>query len=306
MKPGFWIATLAGLLLGAAGCKPAHDSPSGLAPAEGTITNYSARGIIQAVHPERRSVVIKHEDVPGYMPAMTMPFEVRDTNELRDLVPGLTVEFRLRVTDRDGWIDQVRKVVPVAVAPLPAASNAPSAIHLLPDVPVLKAGDPLPDYRFTNQLGRAFHLSDFRGDAYAFTFIFTRCPFPNFCPRMTDNLAQAQRALKAAPGGPGHWRLLSLTIDPEYDTPEVLGAYGRRFKADPDRWWQASADYDTLERIAGHFGQYFARNATVAGQNHNLRTVVVDGTGRVHQVFQGNEWTVDELVQSVLTASAKR
>jgi protein SCO1/2 len=276
-----------------AGCKPSPGDSVAPPVTEGSITNYPARGIVQAVHPDRRLVVIKHEEVVGYMPAMTMPFEVRDTNELRGLAPGATVEFRLRVAEKEGWIDQVRSAAAESTQAR-RATNAGSAIHLLPDVPVLKVGDLLPDYGFTNQFGRAF------------TFIVPRCPFPNFCPRMTDNLAQAQRLLKATPDAPTHWRLLSLTIDPEFDTPEVLGAYGRRFKGDPDRWWLASGDYDSIERLAGHFGQYFARGATVAGQNHNLRTVVINAGGRVHEVFPGNEWTVDELVKSLIAAAGER
>ncbi len=305
-----WIPVLLALI---AGCSAKSTEQKVSGNESGTITNYSVRGVVQAVHPEVRSVVIKHEEVPGYMPAMTMPFEVRDTNELTGLTQGGTVQFRLRVTEKDGWIDQIRpvdlapKATPDPVDPTSqGTTHRDNAIRMLPNVPALNPGDALPDYGFTNQLGTRFKLSEFRGTAYAFTFIFTRCPFPTFCPRITDHFTQVQRALTDAAAGPRRWRLLSITLDPEFDTESVLAAYGSRAKADPAHWWMARCDFDTLDRIAGHFGQYYAQGATVAGQNHNLRTVVVDPSGRIHQVFIGNEWTVAELTQSLTEAAAKR
>ncbi len=306
-----WILLLVALI---AGCSQKSSDPKAGGNESGAITNYSVRGVVQAVHPEKRSVVIKHEAIPGYMPAMTMPFEVHNTNELVGLEKGASVEFRMRVTEKEGWIDQIR---PAAQAPAPDAKPAPidptsqgstnrdTAIRMLPNVPTLNPGDALPDYAFTNHLGARFKLSDLRGSAYAFSFIFTRCPFPNFCPRITDHLTQVQRELKDAANGPKRWRLISITLDPEFDTEAVLTAYGNRAKADPERWWMARCDYDTLDRISGHFGQYYAQGASVAGQNHNLRTVVVDPSGKVHQVFIGNEWTAAELTRSLTEAAAK-
>ena len=305
-----WVPMVLALI---AGCSKESNESKTPSSNGGAITNYSVRGVVQAVHPEMRSVVIKHEEVPGYMPAMTMPFEVRDTNELMGLTSGGTVQFRLRVTEKDGWIDQIRPVDPAPKAtPTPVdptsqgATNRDNAIRMLPNVPALNPGDALPDYGFTNQLGTRFQLSELRGTAYAFTFIFTRCPFPNFCPRITDHFTQVQRALTDAATGPQRWRLLSITLDPEFDTESVLAAYGNRAKADPAHWWMARCDFDTLDRISGHFGQYYSQGASVAGQNHNLRTVVVDPSGRIHQVFIGNEWTVAELTQSLTEAAAKR
>jgi protein SCO1/2 len=312
-----WItAAWIGLL---AGCSPKTESGSASstanssAPAEGSITNYASRGVVQAVHPEKKSVVIKHEEIPGYMPAMTMPFQVRDTNELKGLSVGGRVEFRLRVTEKDGWIDQLKPVTPPAepaaatVDPTSTGANPnDTAIRILPNVPALKAGDAMVNYGFTNQLGNRFNLESFRGNAYAFTFIFTRCPFPTFCPRITDHFTQVQKLMTDTAGAPTNWRLVSISIDPEYDTEAVLKGYGNRAQADPARWWLARADYDTLDRITGHFGQYYGRGVSVAAQNHNLRTVVIDAGGRVHEIFMGNEWTPAELVKSLTDAAGKR
>lgn len=283
------------------GCDPAR--VASVTP-EAAITNYPARGVVQAVRPDGRTVVIKHEEIPGYMMAMTMPFEAKPTNELAGVKPGDTVEFRLRVTAKDGWIDQLKILAPASATNAAPATNAVAPFRKLPDVPELKLGDALPDYAFTNELGHAVHLADYRGQALAFTFIFTRCPFPTFCPRMSDNLSLAQKRLKATPDAPVNWRLLSVSFDPEYDTAERLAQYGRRFGQDPAHWSLVNGSFDQIERLAGHFGLYFGRGVGIAEQNHNLRTVVVDTQGKVKQVLIGNEWSVDDLV-TALTEAAK-
>ncbi|HTH46976.1 MAG TPA: SCO family protein [Candidatus Limnocylindria bacterium] len=293
---------LLGLMLWAGGCSPSGQPDPAGTPVTEAVTNYPARGIVQAVRPDGRTVVIKHEEIADYMMAMTMPFVVRDTNELKGLKPGELIEFRLCVTAKDSWVDQL-KIVGAAPAPSAPATNAASLIHILPNVPELKAGDLLPDYTFTNQLGQAVHLAEYRGKALAFTFIFTRCPLPNFCPRISDNFATVQRRLKQTPDAPDNWRLLSLSFDPEYDTAERLTEYGQRFGQDPSRWSLANGSFDQIERLAGNFGLYFARDVGVGEQNHNLRTVVVDATGHVQDILIGNEWTVDDLAKAITQAA---
>ena len=294
-------ASLLALMLWAAGCSPASPPENSGAPSTEAVTNYPARGIVQALRPDGRTIVIKHEEITNFMVAMTMPFEVRDTNELAGVKPGEQLEFRLRVTEKDSWIDQL-KIVAAATNP-PPPEPAASMIRILPNVPELKAGDLLPDYAFTNEVGRVVHLADYRGSALAFTFIFTRCPLPNFCPRMSDNFATVQRRLMNTPGAPANWRLLSVSFDPEYDTAERLAQYGRRFGQDPAHWSLANGSFNQIERLSGHFGLYFARDVGVGDQNHNLRTVVVDTTGHVQEIFIGNEWTVDELAAAITKAA---
>ena len=288
------------------GCGGPSSSSSATAQAD-AVTNYPVRGVVQALRPDGKTVVIKHEEIPGYMAAMTMPFDVKDTNELRGLKPGDTVDFRMRVTEKDGWIDRLRVATNApatpATAAVPPMTNAAAALRILPNVPALNPGDALPDYAFTNESGRAIHLADYRGNAFALTFIFTRCPFPDFCPRLSDRFATVQKRLKADPAAPKNWRLLSVSFDPEHDTPETLAGYGRRFGYDREHWSLVSGGFDPIERLAGHFGLYFSRGLAPAEQNHNLRTVVVDALGKVKQVFIGNEWTADELAASLIEAA---
>jgi len=307
----FWPLLAGVCLIGWVLLTGCRRSPSDLATDEASITNYTVRGVVKSMKPEDLQLVIKHEEIPGYMMAMTMPFSVRDTNELRGVTAGDSVEFRMRVTERDGWIDQLRVTSnptatestnssPVTATP---TTNAPSAFRVLPNVPELKLGDLIPDYALTNQQGVPFKLSDFRGQALAITFIFTRCPFPLFCPRVTDGFATTQKLLLSRPNGPTNWQLLSLTFDPEYDSPETMKAYGQRWKADPKHWTLATGAFDQIEPLAISVGLYFGRGVSIADQNHNLRTLVISPTGHLVQQFPGNQWTGEELAAALTAAT---
>lgn len=297
------LVLLPWLVLLFSACKPAPPTPASAPtnrpPAAESITNYTVRGVVVAP-PEGKTVKVKHEEIPGYMMAMTMPFEARPTNELNGLMRGDLIEFRMRVTETDGWIDQIRILGTTKVEP----TNGVNDIRLVPDVPALKAGDLVPNYTFTNELGRVVHLADYRGNALAVTFIFTRCPFPTFCPRMTEHFNKVSALLKSAPDAPKNWRLLSLSFDPDYDTPATLQAYGIRYDYDPATWSLATGSLNQIERMAGHFGLYFGRNVPIAEQNHNLRTVVLDTQGRVQEIFIGNEWESEDLAKAIRAAAA--
>lgn len=304
MKRIFLPGFILGLFALGCGCSPAQSPPGSPAtpniPAAASITNYTVRGVVVGLDENGKSVKVKHEEIPGYMMAMTMPFEARPTNELTGLMRGDQIEFRMRVTETDGWIDQIRILGTTKTEP----TNAVNDIKVIPDVPELKAGDLVPNYTYTNELGRVIHLADYRGQALAITFIFTRCPFPTFCPRMTEQFGKVSKLLKSAPDAPANWRLLSLSFDPDFDTPATLQAYGRRHQYDPARWSLATGSFNQIERLTGHFGLYFGRNVSIAQQNHNLRTVVLDTRGRVHEVFIGNEWTAEELATSLRAAAS--
>ncbi len=251
---------------------------------------YSARGVIRELESDGRTIKIRHDEIPGYMPAMTMPFAVRDTNELVGLTPGDTVSFRLNVTTEDGWIDQLKKL---GVAERTGAPTT-GPVRLVRDVEPLKIGDPLPDYALTNELGQPVSLSQFRGQALAITFLFTRCPYPTFCPRMANNFEQAQQRLLADAHVPTNWHLLTVSFDPEHDTPAVLKAYAEAHHYDPQRWTFATGSLLEITALTEQFGMYFWHDET-GGITHNLRTVVVDARGRVQKIFTDNTWTPEEL-----------
>lgn len=312
LEIGAWLVSA---LLFAWGCTPNKPDKAASTPAaDSSITNYAVRGVVKSLKRPEREAVIRHEEIPGYMPAMTMPFTVRESRELDGVHAGDTVEFRLRVTETDGWIDQVKVVAkPDPATRKPVVTNAPAvtptatnaAFRVLPNVPDLKPGDLVPDYGFTNQLGQTLRLGSFRGQALAVSFIFTRCPFPLFCPRMSERFAEVQTAFAAKGSEATNWHLLSITFDPEFDTPKVLKAYGQRWKADPRHWTLATGSFDQIEPFATSVGLYFGRGVSIADQNHNLRTLVIGPDGRVVQVFRGNEWSAEELVQSLREAMSQ-
>jgi protein SCO1/2 len=290
----FWQRTglvlLAGALaVGAASCRKTQ--------------KFQVRGVVEEVLPERGKVRIAHETIPDYMEAMTMMFDVKDTNELTGLQSGDAVSFRMVVTDDDGWIEQVRKIV--SGSPAVVATPAPT-FREVKEVEPLTVGDALPEYRLTNELGQVVRTTDFRGRALAFTFIFTRCPFPTFCPRMSSRFADAQDRLRKLPGSPTNWHLLTITFDPQYDTPAVLKAYAQQQQADPRHWSFATGDLTDITALGEQFGLLFWRPdpAQPAGISHNLRTVVVDARGRVRKILVENEWTVDELVAEIVKAAS--
>lgn len=299
--PAMGWMLLAALAWALPACKPREAATPSSAHGE-SITNYDVRGVVLSLKPEENKVVIRHEEIPGYMMAMTMPFEVRETNGLQGIHPGDGVQFRMRVTETDGWIDRL-KVISNAPASTPVTNEPAPAFRVLPNVADLKPGDLVPNYAFTNQFGKPFQLSDFRGQALAVTFIFTRCPFPLFCLRMSDHFGQVQKLMLQQSGGPTNWHLLSLSFDPGFDTPGTMKAYGERWKADPARWTLATGAMDQIEPFAISTGLYFGRDVNVANLNHNLRTLVIGPDGKLKQTIPGNEWTPAELAAALTQAA---
>jgi protein SCO1/2 len=272
-------------------------------PATATRTNekmFQVKGVVVEVHADEKSVEIKHEDIPGYMRAMTMPFDVKDTNELAGLEPGDPVSFRLVVDETYGWIDQIHKTG--------AKTNSPPTtgpFRLVRDVEPLSEGDLLPEYHLTNQLGQAISTAQFKGQALVISFLFTRCPFPNFCPLTANNLEETQKKLLSKTNAPTNWHLLTISFDTEFDTPAVLRRYAEAHDANPAHWSFATGALIDVTAIGEQFGLTFWREQA-AVISHNLRTVVIDPSGRVQKIFIGNEWQPDDLVAEVIKAAGKR
>ena len=282
------ILLLMPLLLCLVGCKRAATA-GGTAVTE-PVASYEVRGVLRKLLPAGKAV-IAHEMIPGYMEAMTMEFTADDAGEFAGVQPGDALAFRLHVTDERSWIDHVRKID----ATLRVPSPPPPAADVLPP------GAKLPDCALVDSRGDSLRLRDFRGRALAFTFIFTRCPLPDFCPRMNAHFAAAQRALAAAVPG-ADWHLLCISLDPEYDTPARLAEYALRYQPDAARWTFATGALAEIETLARACGLRVARGGALP--EHNLRTVVINPDGRVRRVFAGNEWTPEELVAEMRQAIA--
>jgi protein SCO1 len=257
-----------------------------------------AKGVVVEVTLAERKVTIKHETIPGYMPGMTMPFEVKNTNELAGIEPGDPVSFRIIVSGNFGWIDQIHKTGP-------KTNSVPLAgpFHYVREVEPLNEGDPLPEYHFTNQLGQAISTTQYQGQALAITFLFTRCPFPQYCPLLANNFAEVQKKLLSLPNAPTNWHLLTISFDPEYDTPAVLQRYAEAHGADPKRWTFATGSLPEVTAIGEQFGLAFWKEGSGI-ISHNLRVVVIDASGRVQKIFTGNDWQPVDLVSEMVKAAA--
>jgi len=265
---------------------------------QGPVERYDLRGAVVGVNRDTRTVTVKHEEIPGFMTAMTMPFNVRDDWVLEAAEPGAKIRAILAVQDLSSWIEEV-------VITAPASGGAAADVM----VPQAQPGDAVPSIELTDQDGNRLVLADLEGSWYAFTFIYTRCPLPDFCPRMSEQFKVLQAEIESDPERYGDARLLSITIDPAYDSPAVLREYGLRYLASRgdaafSRWRFARAEPDLLGELTGFTGlRHMPEGSEVV---HNLRTVLVDPDGRVVELFVGNTWLPDELLAALAGAVAAR
>ena len=289
------LPTLALVLTLTCGCDSRH-SPSPTVPGERV---FDTRGVVRDIAPGGRTAVIRHEEIPGYMPRMVMELTVRDTNELAGVSVGDEITFRLHATEETHWIDTIRRVGIARSEPGPS-----EPLFVAQPVPELGPGDALPDATFQSETGAQVRLADYRGQALAFTFFFTRCPLPDYCPRMNRNFSQARQLLLQRADAPTNWQFLCVSFDAAFDRPAVLAGYAKAFRGDDtNRWLFAAARPDVLAELAPRLDLMVTREA--GSFAHNLRTVVLDPQGRIHRQFDGNEWTPQELADAVVDAAAR-
>jgi protein SCO1/2 len=267
------------------------------APHPPAARQYELEGQILALRPEDDEILIKHGDIKGFMPGMTMPFKVRDARLLDGRQPGDLVRASLMVTDTEAWIAALDKI---GSAPLAETATMPPAAFVAP----LRPGDDVPDTALTDHLGDAVTLPSWRGRAVALTFIYVRCPLPQFCPLLDRRFADVQRAIKNDPQLATQARLLSVSFDPDADTTARLRAHADRLKADPGIWRFATAPRDVVDRFAARFGVNVIRerDGTIT---HNMRTTVIGPDGRVVSVYEGSEWAPEQIVDDMRRALAE-
>jgi protein SCO1 len=261
---------------------------------------YQVTGLVLEVKPEEKSVRIKHDAIPGYMDAMTMTFDVKNTNELSGVEAGDPVSFRMIVDENYGWIEQIKKT-----GPKRNDLSTTGPFRFVKDVEPLNIGGKLPEYQFTNQLGRRFTTTSFKGQVLAINFLFTRCPFPTFCPQTAKNFAETQQKLLSNTNVPANWHLLTISFDPEFDKPAVLKRYAEHYGYDSNHWTFATGALIDITAIGDQLGLKFGRDET-GGFDHNLRTAVFDSEGRLQKLFVGNAWTADELVAEITNVATKK
>jgi protein SCO1/2 len=256
---------------------------------------YELRGQVIAVRPGEREIVISHDDIKGFMPGMTMPFRVKDLRLLDAAAPGDLVHATLIVDAGDAWLS---RVTATGRGPLPGNAALPHRME-----PPLEPGDSVPDASFIDQDGRSITIGSLRGTPWAATFVYTRCPLPTYCPALDRRFQEVQRAI-VTDGRLQHIRLVSITIDPVFDTPPVLAAHAARLQADARIWRFVTGDAAAVDEFGGRFGLTVSRgNGSPEEFVHSLKTVVVGADGRVRRIYSGTEWTAAELVRDLREAT---
>jgi protein SCO1 len=256
---------------------------------------FDVRGVVRGVDSTEATLRVEHEEIPNYMPAMTMSLPVKNRELLRGLNAGDAIAFTLTVTGDDSWISRIDKLSEGA----PSARTTTAISNIAgaePNTARVQPGEKVPEFTILDQHGRARSLSDFRGKAVLVNFIYTRCPLPNFCPLLSSKFADLQQALGT--NMPGKFQLISITIDPEHDTPQVLKHYAATWSRDDRTWTFGVADAAELRGIARSFGLIYER--TASGQiDHDLRTALIDAQGRLVHVWKSNFWKREEILQRV-------
>ncbi|HEV8395728.1 MAG TPA: SCO family protein [Vicinamibacterales bacterium] len=252
-------------------------------------------GQIQAIAPEQSEVTIKHQDIKGFMPGMTMAFKaasgVLEGQRPGDLVTGTLVVGEVDVHISKLTVTGHRELDPTTV--LPADGSA-----------IIQPGDLVKDAALLDQDGKARRLSNWRGHRLALTFVYTRCPLPEFCPLINQHFRTVQATLAKTPAL-ADVQLLSVTLDPAYDTPAVLKPFAAGAGADPKRWTFLTAEPVEAARFMEQFGILVERDPSNEVQiTHNLRTAVIDADGRLKTVHTGNRWLPDELVADLAATPA--
>ena len=258
---------------------------------------YPLVGQVLAVDTNQQVITVKHQDVVGFMPGMTMPFKVKEAKELDGRKPGDLISATLIVEDSLGYLADIKKT---GEAPLPAGEPVPRLAMIEP-------GTEVPETSLIDQEGRTRRVSEFRGKTIAVTFVYTRCPLPDFCPRMDLNFKAAQDLLRSDATLAPRVHLLSVSFDPDYDTPQIMAAHARRVGADPAVWSYLTGERKSVDLLAGAFGVSIMREDQPMQEiMHNLRTAVIDANGRLVTVLNGRDWTPEDLLSALRAADAKR
>jgi protein SCO1/2 len=255
---------------------------------------YVVKGMVVSVNRTAATFTASIEEIPGFMRAMTMPFEVRQVRELDGLAPGAMVEFTLVVDAKTSYADRIRIVKFQNVEQDPFAA---SRLALLNDIvsgtPIkpVAVGDVVPNFSLTDQRKRTVSLSDLRGSVVALNFVYTSCALPNFCLRLANNFNVLQKRFDKRLGK--DLVLVTVTFDPVHDTPDVLAKYAEQWKANPANWHFLTGSEKDVQRVCRMFGvQAFPNEGLM---DHSLHTVLIGRDGKLVANIEGNRFTASQL-----------
>jgi protein SCO1 len=267
------------------------------------VKRYPFSGHVVSVDTQSKSALVDGDAIPGFMDAMAMPYKVKPAATLNHLLPGDTISAEVVVVPRDTsnddtepayWLENVRVTAHADTTP----AVAPNSLH------IPAPGEEVPDFSFTNQDGKRISLKQFRGKTLLLTFIYTRCPFPDFCPRMSSNFAEIYKQLGGNPALSAT-QLLSISFDPEHDSPKVLRDYAHQVAHTQDaalfsRWQFAAPSSADLPKIAN----FFALTVKPEGGliTHNLSTAVIGPDGKILKWYHGGDWQPSDLIKDVASS----
>jgi protein SCO1 len=292
----FFLSVFAALcaLATCTGCHSSYPASTSapVASSNTEVKQYKLRGVVVSTDSSKGVVTVDSEAIPGYMDAMTMPYTLKNPRIMSELHPGDTVTATLFVSSTRSLLDQI-----VVIAQAKADYKPPV------DYKPLDPGTPVPDFKLLNQSGRTIHIDQFRGKVLLVTFIYTRCPLPDYCVRMSRNFAQLDKSLAGDPALYARSHLLSVSFDPRYDTPAVLRSYGGSYTGNYihetfAHWDFAAPPQSELASML----QFFLVGATPEKDRtitHSLSTVVIAPDGKIYKWYPTNDWTPDQILSDV-------
>ncbi|HUQ33504.1 MAG TPA: SCO family protein, partial [Pyrinomonadaceae bacterium] len=263
-------------------------------PAPPVGKRYEFKGTVVSIDKANQSATISHEAVKDLMEGMTMPFKLKDAWPLDVMKPGDEVQATLVMTDESAWLEDV---VVVQKSPAQTGGTATPENSASP-----KEGDAVPDFRLVNQDGKTVRLKAYQGKALLLTFIYTRCPVPEYCSLMSSNFASVERELKKDAALYNKTHLLSISFDPAYDTPKVLRSYGAAQTGNYDKetfnhWEFVTGDAEEIKRLAQFFGLTYLPDKDQFV--HSLQTALIAPDGKVSRLYSGNEWKPEDVTTGI-------
>jgi protein SCO1/2 len=303
-----WVAVRAAVLLVLvpvllAGCRQASNNAAigAAGAAAGELKTFPIRGKIVRVDTAKSSVLLNHEAVPGFMDAMTMSYKVKDPAITDELHPGdqITAKLLVRKT-ADGYVDPMLDEIVVTAQARP--DYKPTVQYHVPT-----AGDAVPDFKLVNENGRTIHLGQFKGQVVLLTFIYTRCPLADYCPRMNKNFEVIDKALAADPAIYKQTHLLSVSFDPKFDTPAILKSYGGIYTGGDARafaHWDFAAPPESELQTLEEFFDVGVTPGEAGTLTHSLSTALIGRDGKVRAWYPTNEWTPAEVLAAMKSAAA--
>ncbi|MGE0128909.1 MAG: SCO family protein [Blastocatellales bacterium] len=291
MKTKFLLYSSLIFCLIVAACNSKPNGPKG-PEASNAAQRYEVKGKVVSADQANHKVTIAHEEIPGYMEAMTMPFTLLDDWVYPELKPGAQIQATLVVDQGRSWLES--PVVSNVADPNLVGKTEESGVEPA-------AGTETPDFTLVNQDGKKINFKQYRGKALILTFIYTRCPLPDYCPLMTQNFVTLGRELQNNSALRDKTHLISVTVDPEYDNPKVLREYGQRYLGSDKNafknWEFATGSPEQVKAVAQFFGlNYWPEKDQII---HGLRTAIIGADGKVVKVYRGNDWKPEDVLRDL-------